>query len=80
MSKPSEEISLNFKIQEEETSFWIEVIFINHRIKAKVFKKDSFSVLTQRVYTTLLIDIILANVLAGRGTSVCTWTQASHRL
>ena len=45
----SEAIRLTLGTFKEEESYWIGVIFINHRIRARVYHNDTFSNLMQRV-------------------------------
>lgn len=44
-----EAVKLQLCTYKEEESFWIGVIFINHRIRARVYNSDTFSNLMQRV-------------------------------
>lgn len=45
----SEEVKLNLGNQFEEESFWIGVVFVNHRIRAKVYLNDTFENFLLRV-------------------------------
>jgi hypothetical protein len=41
----TEETKINIKREEEEKSIWINVSFLNHRIRAKVFLGESLDAL-----------------------------------
>ena len=45
----SETLHLNLKKLTEERSIWIGVVFVNQRIKAKVFLTETFEALMSRV-------------------------------